>query len=146
MRDNPYDFEETVSEYAFPVTENGNKAVTASNLIKAFLFMDKILRYFRCTKIPLSRKSRQILYYLFLILLSTKRPGIDIPGLHFLEILDFILSSLTILHSLHGEYEETYRPAVPARPCILHLTKINRAPEWRDYNLHKRYVQEKRTI
>ena len=75
MRDNPYDFEETVSEYAFPVTENGNKAVTASNLIKAFLFMDKILRYFRCTKIPLSRKSRQILYYLFLILLSTKKAG-----------------------------------------------------------------------
>jgi len=75
MRDNPYDFEETVSEYAFPVTENGNKAVTASNLIKAFLFMDKILRYFRCTKIPLSLKSRQILYYLFLILLSTKKAG-----------------------------------------------------------------------
>ena len=107
MRDNPYDFEETVSEYAFPVTENG-------------------------------------IYSLYFY--PQKRPGIDIPGLHFLEILDFILSSLTILHSLHGEYEETYRPAVPARPCILHLTKINRAPEWRDYNLHKRYVQEKRTI
>jgi len=50
MRDNPYDFEGTVSEYAFPVTENGNKAVTASNLIKAFLFMDKILKIFSMYK------------------------------------------------------------------------------------------------
>ena len=146
MRDNPYDFEETVSDYAFPVKENWNKAVTASNLIKAFLFMDKILKIFsmyKNTSVSLIKTNTLLsIPYTFI----HKRPGIDIPGLHFLEILDFILSSLTILHSLHGEYEETYRPAVPARPCILHLTKINRAPEWRDYSLHKRYVQEKRTI
>ena len=110
MRDNPYDFEGTVSEYAFPVTENGNKAVTASNLIKAFLFMDKILKIFSMYK---NTSVSQIKTNTLLSIPYTfihKRPGIDIPGLHFLEILDFILSSLTILHSLHGVYEETYRP------------------------------------